>query len=71
MAKTGSTKRSEKRRLPGMMLELEDEDRAKLQALVTRYQKIIGGSFKSTKAFVIRTLIRHAASTKTLPPIQE
>jgi hypothetical protein len=72
MAKTGNTapKRNEQRRLSGMVLELEDEDKARLNELVKRYQEEVGAAFKSTKILVIRQLLRHAAATKTLPPVR-
>jgi len=65
MAKPGK----QKRRIPGMVLELHDGDKERLAQLVVRYQKQMGGAFKSSKVFVIRQLLRHASIMKRLPPI--
>ena len=50
------------------MLELDQIDRDKLDDLVERYQKLIPG-LKSTKAMVVRQLIRHMFGQKQLPPL--
>lgn len=79
MAKTGKRKATDvgaeedakvKRRRgnrKGMVLELEPGDQELLDDLVERYRKPLGGD--SNKARVLRQLIRHAASQKTLPPL--
>ena len=53
----------------GMVLELEQEDKDRLDKLVDRYQKLLGPT-TSSKAFVLRQLIRHANEEKQLPPVR-
>jgi hypothetical protein len=54
-----------------MVLELENADHERLQLLVERYQKLLGGAAKANKALVIRQLIRSAAKLRQLPAVQE
>lgn len=56
MAKSGNKERRGNRH--GTLIELEDGDKALLDKLVKRYQKMFMG--KATKAAVIRHLIRYA-----------
>lgn len=53
-----------------MVLELEQGDNARLDALVERYQKVLGPATKSNKALVLRQLIRYAEGLSKLPPLR-
>lgn len=53
-----------------LVLELELEDKVLLEALIERYQKQVGPVSKATRVFVIRQLIRHVMTMKTLPVLR-
>lgn len=64
MAKSGNKSRPVIR---GFLVELQESDRAMLDKLVERYQKLFAG--KATKIGVIRQLIRLAHEQKSTPPL--
>jgi hypothetical protein len=53
-----------------LVLELEEEDKVQLEALIERYQKLVGPVSRATRVFVIRQLIRDATARKTLPVLR-
>jgi len=56
----------------GMVLELGEGDRPRLGRLVTRYKKEAPppSPLRCSKTFVIRQLLRHTSSGKSLPPVR-
>lgn len=66
-----TTTETKNARVQGMVVELETEDTARLISLVERYEKPAGAEgCRSSKAFVIRQLLRHASELREMPPLR-
>jgi hypothetical protein len=53
-----------------MVLELDQDDKALLEALVERYQKMLGPAIRASRVFVIRQLLRGMVAKKALPALR-